>query len=162
MQKKKLNKILILAVALIWGVVVFKFAAPYFTPTETVITADVLVKPSKVFLQKKDTFNLELPQRDPFLGKSVRVKKTKTSVAKPIKKVRKPSVPSNKNWPRIEFLGFVKSSKSKSRLGLVRINGTLKRVRNGSKIGEVTVVKIEERQISLSFQKETKTFNKAN
>ncbi|MBQ4821398.1 hypothetical protein [Aquimarina sp. MMG016] len=161
MQKKKINTILIIAVALIWAVVLFKFISPYFTSADTVITADVLVKPAKAFMHKKDTFNLSIPKRDPFLGKSTGVKKKVVASSKP-RKVSRPKVSQIKNWPRIEYLGFVKSSKSTSRLGLLRINGVLKRVRNGSQVGDVSVKIINENYISVVFQREVKDFDKIN
>ncbi|GAA3508216.1 hypothetical protein GCM10022393_18680 [Aquimarina addita] len=158
MQKKKINKILIIAVALIWGVVTYKFAAPYFMTTDTVVTADVLVKPSQTFLRKKDTFRLTIPERDPFLGKIRREKKKVITTSSKPRKVSK--VKSSKPWPKIEYLGFVKSKESTSRLGLLRVNGILKRVRNRSQVGDIIVKKISKDKISIQFQKEIKDFRK--
>jgi len=162
MQKKKINKVLIAAVALIWGVVVYKLAGKFFTIEEPVITAEVLVKPLQNFLRKKDTFQLKVPDRDPFLGKLTVVRKKKTT--KPIVKpsVRRGPVAPIKNWPRIEYLGFVKSAKSSSRLGLLRIDGVLKRVRKGAEVKGVMIKSIEEDKISILFQKEVKDFAKMN
>ncbi|WP_299242521.1 hypothetical protein [uncultured Aquimarina sp.] len=162
MQKKKINKVLIIAVALIWGVVIYKFAAPYFLTNDVVVTADALVNPPKIFLRKKDTFNLNIPNRDPFLGKTMSKRKPKVFVSsKPEKKSRSKTVVS-KNWPRIEYLGFIKSKESTSRLGLLRVNGVLKRVRNGADVQGVKVKSISLDKITLQFQKDVKDFKKAN
>ncbi len=163
MQKKKVNKILIIAVALIWGVVLYKFAAPYFTTTDTVITADVLVKPPQTFLRKKDTFGLSIPERDPFLGKvfKERKKKATNNTSKP-KKTSKRTTVIPQNWPKVQYLGFVKSQTSTSRLGLVRINGVLKRVRKGDKVKDITIKQVKEDFISIQFLKNTKDFKKIN
>lgn len=162
MQKKKINKALIIAVALIWGVVIYKFAAPYFLTNDVVVTADALVSPPKIFLRKKDTFNLNIPDRDPFLGKTISKRKTTVSVpSRPQKKSRSKTVVA-KNWPRIEYLGFIKSKESTSRLGLLRINGVLKRVRNGADIQGVKVKTISQDKITLQFQKDIKDFLKSN
>ena len=163
MQKKKVNKVLIIAVALIWGVVLYKFAAPYFTTTDTVITADVLVKPPQTFLRKKDTFSLVIPERDPFLGKISKQNKRPTTITTPKpKRTPKPTSVIPQNWPKIQYLGFVKSKTSTSRLGLVRVNGILKRIRKGDRVKNITIKKIEEDLISIQFQKETKDFRKLN
>ncbi|MDY8138475.1 hypothetical protein [Aquimarina sp. 2201CG5-10] len=162
MQKKKLNKVLIAAVALIWGVVIYKFAAPYFMSEETVITADVLVKPPETFLRKKDTFNLIIPERDPFLGKTIRVKKAVAAVTSKKQRIQRPKSTTIKDWPKIEYLGFVKSKESKSKLGLLRVNGRLKRVRNGARIGDLKIKKIKDTQVIIQFQNETKDFYKVN
>ena len=162
MQKKNINKVLIGAVALIWGVVLYRFAAPYFGASDTAINTDLFVAPPISFIKKKDTFDLQLPQRDPFLGKSIKPRKVVSSpVSKPKSSTKKKTQPTvRKSWPRVEYLGFVKSSKNASRLGLVRVNGVLKRVRKGDLIRDIKVVKIEEEEITLSFQKDIKSFKK--
>ncbi|MFD2561880.1 hypothetical protein [Aquimarina rubra] len=162
MQKKKINKVLIIAVALIWGVVLYKFAAPYFLTNDVVVTADALVSPPKILLRKKDTFNLNIPTRDPFLGKTISKRKSVVSAPSRPQKVSRPKMPVSKNWPRIEYLGFIKSKESTSRLGLLRVNGTLKRVRNGAKIQDIIIKNISEDMISIQFGKDTKDFRKQN
>ncbi|WP_299311231.1 hypothetical protein [uncultured Aquimarina sp.] len=162
MQKKKINKILIIAVALIWGVVIYKFAAPYFLTNDVVVTADALVSPPKIFLRKKDTFNLNIPNRDPFLGKTLNKRNASVFIpSRPQKKSRSKTVAS-KSWPRIEYLGFIKSKESSSRLGLLRVNGVLKRVRSGADMQGVKVKTISEDKITLQFQKDVRDFRKAN
>lgn len=162
MQKKHINKILIIAVALIWSLVMYKFATPYFSATDTVITADVLVNPKRNFIRKKDTFHLEIPDRDPFLGKITSSKKRKIvkEVSKPIKKSSNKKKEKITTWPKITYLGFVKSQKKTSKLGLVRINGVLKRVRKGMEISGVKIKKVEENLITIQFQKESRDFKK--
>lgn len=163
MQKKKLNKILIVAVALIWGVVIYKFAAPYFLSEDVVITADALVGKPQILLRKKDTFKLSIPDRDPFLGKSLKVRKKTVAVSSvPKKKVSRPKVNISNNWPRVEYLGYIKSKQSISRLGLLRLDGVLKRVRRGAEVKGIRVKDISEDKISLQLGKDIREFNKQN
>ena len=161
MQKKKINKVLIIVVALIWGVVIYKFITPYFLNNDAVvITADALVNPSKVVIQKKDTVQLMIPERDPFLGKTIR--KVKTAISKPVqsKKKQQSKTVTATTWPSIEYLGFIKSKNSTSKLGLVRINGVLKRVRSGAEIRGVIIKSIAEEKIVIQLGKDIKDFFK--
>ena len=161
MQKKIVNKILIGAVALIWGVVLYKFSVPFFAVDTPVITSDVLVKPSELLAMKKDTFRLTVPERDPFLGTIARKKQIKpvTSIKKQAKTNTVKTV-SNITWPRVQFLGYVKSGSSKLKLGLVRVNGTLKRVRKGDEVSELKVISISDAEITMNFNGENKNFKK--
>ncbi|SEK30231.1 hypothetical protein SAMN04487910_0200 [Aquimarina amphilecti] len=162
MQKKKVNKILIIAVSLIWGVVLYKFAAPYFLTNDIVVTADTLVSPPKLILRKKDTFDLNIPHRDPFLGKIKKQKRAKVVTSLRSAKKNQSSKNMPKNWPRIEYLGFIKSQKSKSKLGLLRIDGILKRVRKGDEVQGIKIKNISQDNISIQLGKDTRDFGKLN
>ncbi|WP_378175211.1 hypothetical protein [Aquimarina sp. SS2-1] len=162
MQKKKINTILIIAVALIWAVVLYKFAAPYFLTNEVVVTADALVSPPKVLLRKKDTFDLDIPNRDPFLGKIITKRKSLPPVSSTPKKSTRAKTLMTQNWPRIEYLGFIKSKESTSKLGLLRVNGVLKRVRKGASIQDVVIKNIAEDKIVIQLGKDIRNFGKQN
>jgi len=161
MQHKKTNKILIIAVALIWGVVLYKFSVPYLMTTDTVVIADVLVKPPQAILRKRDTFNLMIPLRDPFLGSTTSAKKSVVISSKPTKTTRSKPVAS-KNWPKIAYLGFVKSQTSASKLGLLRVDGVLKRVRKGATVGSIRIKDISDDHIAIQMGKDVKDFRKKN
>ncbi len=160
MQKKRINTILIVAVALIWGIVLFKFAMPYFSETPGVVTSEVLAVRPMQSSHQKDTLVLEKLDRDPFLGKTMVYKKpirttTKTTKRLPAKKVAV-------LWPKVQYFGFVKSKDRKtSRLGLVRVDGKLLRVREKQKINEdVKVTKIAQDSIGLLLNRQVKFFKR--
>lgn len=159
MHKKRLNIILIVSVTLIWGVLLFKFVSPYFKQTDTVITADVLVKKTIVVTQNKDTVNLYFPQRDPFLGISAKVirKKNPTKV---VRKITTKVAVKPITWPKIEYLGFVKSKTNAKRLGLIRIDGTLYRVNKNEIMKGLRIVLIDKVSILVMNGKEKKYFKK--
>jgi hypothetical protein len=155
MDKKKVNTLLIIAVSCIWGIVLYKFIAPYFAKTEAIFISEVPTKPLVAKVRKKDTVALSFPERDPFLGKPV----TKTQKAKKAKKkprtVSKPVL-----WPKIEYLGFVKSNSSKGRLGLVRIDGKLYRVNTNMEVNGLRIKKIANDVMVLLNGKEERHFKK--
>ncbi|MEE9363944.1 MAG: hypothetical protein V3U92_15190 [Cellulophaga sp.] len=161
MERKKINKVLIVVVILIWGIVLYKFVSPYFKQTaNNVLTAELLTKELKVIAKKKDTVALNLIDRDPFLGKPFYKKKRvgrekiakKTSVIKVTPKIIE--------WPKITYLGFVKSKKNARRLGLVRVDGKLYRVNKKEVIQGVMVLDIYNEYILLVNGKEKKKFKR--
>jgi len=157
MQKKQLNKVLIVALAIIWGVIIFKYVSPFFKSNEAVAEFTGIPIKSKFKSFKRDTFLLKTIKRDPFLGASFKIKKS--GIRKPLKrKIRS----NNKNviWPRIAYLGFVKSNKSKRKLGLVRINNQMHRVRKGTVINGVLVFEIQEDSVGLRFNNDKKYFKR--
>ncbi len=163
MEKKKLNKVLIGVVFLIWGIVVYKLCLPYLNTTETIVTADVLAVPYLKSKQKKDTFQIKTLRRDPFLGKVIKKRKSQTSTKTKVKKrIPKISNTKPKEWPKIEYLGYVKSNTNTSKLGLLRINGILKRVKNGTEFKGISIKKIEKEQIVVEFQREVRNIHKNN
>jgi len=160
MPKKRLNTILIIAVTLIWGVLLFRFISPYFKQTDTVITADVLAKKTIIVTKKKDTVNLHFPQRDPFLGVTTTVPKKKNPTTNVVRKKTTVSTLKPVTWPKIEYLGFVKSKASTRRLGLIRINGVLHRVNKNEVVEGLKIVQIDKDSILVVNGKEKKYFNK--
>ena len=160
MQKKNINIILIIAVALIWGVLLYKFISPYFVQKDTVLTADMLVTKPKLISKKKDTVNLSFPARDPFLEKPIAALK-KTAPIK-MAKNRRPTRTSLKvvEWPKITYLGFVKSKNSPLRLGLVRINGKLNRVNKNTVVEGVKILRIDKDSIHMAKGNEKRFFKK--
>lgn len=157
MQKKSINSILIIGVVLIWGVLAFKFIRPFFMDKPEVITAESLPIKTTPVTRKKDTFNLETVNRDPFLGK-VFFKKQGVKKALTKKKKRKPT--KKTPWPKIAYLGFVKSSTSTNKLGLVRVNKKLHRVRKNVSIENIQVFLVDKDSIGLKMNNEKKYFKR--
>lgn len=160
MQKTKLNKILIFLVVVIWGILLFNFFSAYFTESKIEKVKKPLVANVPLRNQiKKDTFVIHYPKRDPFLGKSSTVKVAKQYISK-----KKKIVSANKTlltWPKIIYLGFVKSNSNKLRLGLLRINGILYRVHKGTTESGVKIIDINKEYIRVQFDKETKDINRS-
>jgi hypothetical protein len=133
MEKKKLNMILIIAVIAIWGILIYKFLVPYFSDHNTEIIETVVYEIPSVQIKTRDTITLNFPRRDPFLGKTIRpVVKNTTRNIKVNKRKTNRSTPTL--WPKIEYLGFVKSNSNKNPLGLIRIDGKLFKLKSKNSI----------------------------
>lgn len=159
MDKKKINTLLIVAVACIWGIVLYKFIAPYFTENEVPYTAEIPTEMPLEKVRKKDTVALNFPERDPFLGKAKRPRtKSIQPKKKPVRRSSKVTKPIL--WPKIEYLGFVKSNSNKDRLGLVRIDGKLHRVKRNTEVAGIRIEKISSDALVISNGKEERSFKR--
>lgn len=159
MSRKKINIILIVAVLFIWSVVLYKFVTPFFTEMGPVLTTENLIVQSKKVIRKKDTVNLSFPERDPFLGK-VKVKKKLVSNSTPSVKSRSANTLKPVQWPKIEYLGFIKSNKSKGRLGLLRVDGVLHRVYKNTNVNNLKIIVIGDAEVLVKIGSEEKKIKK--
>jgi len=159
MDKKKINTVLIIALTCIWSVVLYKFINPFFVNTDI---AHVIEIPNEAILtpiKKKDTVVLNFPERDPFLGK---IKKANTAKPKSRIKIDKsiPKITAQVVWPKIEFLGYVKSNSSKNKLGLVRVDGRLYRVKRNSTISGLIIKDVTDETVIIANGKNQKIFKR--
>ena len=160
MTKKNINRILIVAVALIWGVLIYKFVNSMFAPNT--IEGDAIASQKTLDIPQitKDTFNLKTYKRDPFLGTlNSRPKVSKRNNA--IKKVDKKEAPINQKWPKIEYLGFVKEEKSNDPLLLVKIDNRLYRKKaNGEFIEGLTIITFYKDSLQVDYNNEKRMIKK--
>ena len=120
MNKKYLNIALIVLLVCIWGAVIYK----YVIKEDTLLEENVVLSKGMAidYTIAKDTFVLQLNNRDPFkASKYRRIQSTNTTTqAKPSgKSVNKPK--ALLVWPNINYYGSVKSSQNKTRRVLVKI-----------------------------------------
>jgi len=110
-------------------------------------------------IQKKDSITLHISDRDPFLGRSIVKKKNKMQ---PVKKVAKRPTTNLKPilWPKVQYLGFVKSKNSKGKLGLVRIDGKLHRVKQNAELSGLRIKRITDDSLVILNGKEERIFTK--
>lgn len=161
MNKKHLNSILIVLLLIIWGSVIYKyFGNKTIVIHPNAITNTPLNKANLTIV--KDTFNLNIIAEDPFRisKKKALVKAVNTSISKngSVKK----KLPTTVNWPSISYYGFVKGEQKDTKLVLIKINNRLYRKRELNTINDVTIVKAYSDSITVSFNKNKKTIQKAH
>lgn len=158
MQKKQLNTVLIIVVIAIWGGLVYKFARPFFSSDQTTIIAQKNGSINKkTHIHSKDTFDLAIVTHDPFLAKTYYKSSKKVGTKKTVKKKSKTK---KLIWPKITYLGFVKAQINKSKLGLIRINKKLYKVRSKDHVASMSVYKVTNDSIGLQLGNEKKYFKK--
>ncbi len=160
MDKKRINILLLALVIIIYSFSIYKFFYKNESKQKIEDRAYSIPNPEKVTLSKlKDTFHLKIPTHDPFLNliyKNTKEKKEKNQQQK-IPEVRK--IAFQKKWPSIQYLGFIKSNKSKKR-ALLKINGHREDFIEGEIADEIIIQKIYSDSIIVEYNNENKIIYK--
>ncbi len=144
MNKKVVNIVLLSVVLVVWGGVIYRFAKSFFSSNE----APPIVYNTSVDFKNydeivKDSFDLVLLDRDPFLGKvSSKSNQPKKVVKKKptAKRVSKPAPKKIVYWPNsIQYYGYLKSG-ARSR-ALIRVEGKMLKLKVGQNITDDIFVK---------------------
>ncbi|WP_136464887.1 hypothetical protein [Flagellimonas onchidii] len=145
MKKKTINIVLGLGLLIIWGFVT-KRALFYFGNTDedkAVLHPIAINDPLPKF--KKDTFELAVLDRDPFLDVMAN---RKTTIPKTLPKTSKKNIApvrrkeSNVNWPKLQYFGYLKGDSQSGKLAIIKIDNKLHRVREKKSVEDVQVLKI--------------------
>jgi hypothetical protein len=160
MKKKKTLYMMLPLVVLVWGFVVYQlfgsfFSAPSYAKEEVIQIASV----DEI---KKDTFLIVADYRDPFLGKKAKSRKLHSAInnAVSIPKGNSKKVKSEKVWPIIAYKGMIKNNNSNKRVGILSVEGKEHLIKETDIVSEITILSINKREVSVRFQKETKTITK--
>lgn len=164
-MKKKINIVLILVVAGLWGTVGYRFINNYLSSDAPNHMIGNKSNYTAKLVTQRDTFLLENIARDPFLNRStpVNVNNYKSVVSKRsnntvVKKVQSPKpILQAKYWPEIQYLGYMKSGKE-NEVVLLKINGQLMRMRKGESRNDLTIHTVYKDSVAVLFNKEKKFF----
>jgi hypothetical protein len=163
-MKKRINAILLIIVAALWSTVIYKYVRQYFNTDEPIaFTTNTNSNVNKI--KAKENFSLNPIERDPFLNqmqsnrivsKPIKIKQTHknntTAIIKPITTTQKP-------FPSIIYLGYIKSDNQKNELILVKVNGALQKIYNNETKNGIKVKKNQKDTIAVTFQNTTKKFS---
>lgn len=112
----------------------------------------------------KDTFDLELPSKDPFLGNNWTAEvKQENNVSQQKQKIeiKKEEIkPVAKKWPQIEYFGFVKNREKSNPLCLLKIDGHQIHISKGQSHNGVVVVSAFKDSVYVVFDGEKKVVKK--
>ena len=167
MSKKRINIALLILVLALWGTVGYKSMNQYFFPKEIALN-DVQSNSTFNFSQiKKDTFNLEPIQKDPFLNKN-NFNLNQNTVVKKVyvqpKVINKPPVQPKSiiNWPSVSYYGYIKSKDKTEELILVKIDNELHKLRKNAAIDGLIIKKVFNDSIEVLFNKEKRVIRVGN
>ncbi|CAA0160023.1 conserved hypothetical protein [Tenacibaculum maritimum] len=127
MNKELINRVLIVLVVFIWGLVLYKFFVK--KKNENIekrleINREHFVENNKV---REKSLKLFYPVKDPFLGI---IEKKRSKVVKKMKKNQK--LKKMIAWPPIKYLGFLKK-KHREELVLLKVKGKFVKMKKGKK-----------------------------
>lgn len=159
MKNKKLIYLLLPLALLVWGMIIYKIFFQTNAPEN--IAAFV---PNKTAKQNNaalpDTFALLLNYPDPFLKnekRAVTSTNTTTTQKKPVEiKPQKTIEPVH--FPAIKYSGVVK--KQEHELAIVSINGSSNFMKTGETVNDITLLRIYNDSIIVSFQNQKRTIKK--
>ena len=160
MNKKTLNIILVVLMAVIWGLVGSRL---FLNANATTTNAsNTIIQPTTTYKAlAKDTFQLEYLERDPFLGNvgKYNISPSNTANKKSVKGANKKGSVAIK-WPAVSYFGLVKKASNKQPLALLKVNNKTQYVKAKDVIEEIKILKITRDSIALQFQNEKKYIKK--
>ncbi len=145
----------------IWGLIAFRI----FKAVEGNNTPSYVSAPTPVFneeVEKRDTYELKLNYRDPFLRKLYQPPAAKTAEKKPKKvTVKKTVTKIPLKWPELNYKGTITKSDSRELLCIVEINRQVFFLRRNEIQGDVKLLEIYEDSVRVSYRgKEKKVITK--
>jgi hypothetical protein len=159
MKKKPLNIILLVLLIVIWGGVIYKHFGRSIVVKGTPenISGQLLDITKKNFV--KDTFQLHLTNKNPFKTAKPSSHTKPKAITKPLIKV-KPKARTKPKWPNMTYHGFVKGNKNNTRLVLLKIDNKLYRKREKETIKGITLIKVYNDSLKVSYQNNIKHIKK--
>ncbi len=149
MSKNQKTYLLLFAVVLVWGAIGFQFFSNYGSTTVEVAPIKTKI-PDYSSAKSKVIYTIQPDYRDPFLGKLYR---------KPVKKKKTPPPsPSPKIvvvFPNIVFKGVIQGGEASF---IVSINEMDEIFKAGDTYKEVKLIKGDEKEILVEYQKEKKAY----
>jgi len=148
-NKLKIYALLVLVLG-IWGTVAFKIVnglEPNLPVAEPIVM-DVGFKP--IALDEIDTFAIQIPDRDPFLG---------TLTARAKKTSREPVTSSKKDsyFPNVRFKGMVQNQQSADKVFVFQIKNKQFLLKQGQVMDSVKLVSGNSKTVTVQYKAQRKT-----
>lgn len=155
-MKKKLNIVLLFLVLCLWGVVIYKYVNQYFSKAVPLKLATFSNHSTTNEIIKKDTFELNTIERDPFLG-SVGVKKTAENYPRIYRKkeIRK-EIPKAGKFPNIQYYGYIKAIDKSQETILMNIEGRFVRLHLNQEKDGLKITALNKDSIKVYYNKESR------
>lgn len=153
-KNKKLTYLLICAVAIVWGIILYKVFfnesdADYQPGNQSV---KVIHEPYDQYLPKNDTFRLALNYRDPFLGEVYVAPQPKTQAAVVQMNLNPPPPPpAPVDWSFIKYSGYMINPKTKKLVSIMVVNEKERMVAEGESLDGVKLLRNKKDSILVSW-----------
>ena len=157
MKNKKVTYILIPAVALVWGLIIYKVF--YYVKAEPDFSSNVQIMPVKAKkIEFADTFSLINDYPDPFLDTRYGGYLSENSSGQ--KKVRQKIEKVEQNWPEISLGGIIVNNKTNKQNICISINRKNLLLTVGEEKEAIRLVKIYNDSVLVEFCGEEKIITK--
>jgi len=166
MKNRKTLYILIPAVILIWGLIIFKIlngVASIPVEKRSGMNLNHLKDSVKI---EKDTFFIYANYRDPFLIENVPHKNSQVTndpeknneYRQPRRRTRKTS--NANKWPKIIYKGIISNNHNNDKVILLEIDQSKHLVRKGDTVKEIRINDFTSDSVFISYQEKERTINK--
>ena len=154
MKGKTRTYVLLGLVALVWGALIYQFFS--FTNPSIQIDeqAETTFSVKPLHIKEKDSFEIEINPRDPFLGKVY----NENQISKVTKK---PKIKQSKEvivWAQIEYKGIVSDKSAKVKVFMLIINGKSFLMKKGDIENDITLKDGDRESIDLMYKGKLNTF----
>lgn len=153
MKSRQANFILLPLVGIIWVLVGLRFIGSIGSEEEAV---DIVPsKETTLVPTLKDSFQLVLPKRDPFLGRTTLDESPSTSEKNTVPGIQLGTIKvvySVQALPQLRYKGFVHRATLGDKTGILSINGRLHTVQAGDTLMSIKVLKLEDSAITLVYK----------
>lgn len=157
MNKKRINVVLIPAVILLWGFIVYRIFT-YTNLPEIENSFSSFQNISSDTNNNSDTISISADYRDPFMPAKQLSAYNKGNTAK-IKPVGK-AVKQTPEWPLIEYRGMIQKTSKSENFALIKIGGISYVAGKQETVSSIQIVEIFPDSVRLINQKEKKTILK--
>ncbi|MBL7883257.1 MAG: hypothetical protein JNL69_04270 [Bacteroidia bacterium] len=163
MKNKKVLYLLLPAVVLLWGTIVYKITSGLSSTNENNTPQNIQTQTLSNENNIADTFSISLNHRDPFRDdqRHSSIQNASLPNNKTVKQESKPnpSIKTN-NTSNIVYIGMIKNKNSNKELALIQIDGQSYTITNGEKISGFELKKIYRDSILVLIGKEQRVIYK--
>jgi len=142
MKSKKSLYILLAAVVVIWGLIIYRIIANVSFSADILQNFSNTIRPINMQV-KLDSFSIQANYRDPFLGKYIKKEKKNPVINKGVKKVvKQPIINIIKPKYNVRYKGIIANKASKSALAILTIDGKELLMQKKDKYKDLTLLSI--------------------
>jgi hypothetical protein len=156
MKNKNVTYMLVIAVVVLWGVIIYRIAAAYSEDDYPPLTAPAARKMTRGdFAVKPDTARLLLNYRDPFglMRKTDTVKPHNT--AKSMAAAAHPA-PASIDWSFVKYAGFIANPGSKKIISLLTVNGVNVMLAEGEQAAGIKLIRNKRDSVMIGYKNKFK------
>lgn len=146
MNKKKTYALLILVFG-VWGTIAYKVISAFSDDTPEIVAPNLALNTDYKLEYTKDTFSIQLIDRDPFLGTVYKPKIESKPMVKQQKKVL---------WKPVEYLGLI--ANGEDQIFIVSVASKQSLFKKGQQLDSIKLIRGNKKQITLRYKHQNKTF----
>lgn len=159
-MKKKVNILLLLVVVGLWGTVIYRYTHRFLFQSNDYLPQAITVNSNINRIVAKDSFELPIITRDPFLNKTTVTKTISKNHYIPRKRtiastttIAKQTTITALPKPNIKYYGYIKSQGAISELFLIKVNGKLLKLKLNQEAENLKITQVKNDSVKIVYNK---------